>query len=285
MATLCAAGRRLPRRGNGCRRARGRSADRPVRLKRADGSVPRRPSRSNEVAFMVHMVGACAVTSSGADALRHRDLGAGAGFRKPRSSGRWPRGPRSTPRPVARWTVTRRPPRSTRSRASRGTPPPSCRRCRMTAARTASGPGDGLRRRAAARATVDAGAADPWRARSLDPHRCQPADLGRCLPDRPQQLTAVRLPGTGHFPTMARGAEGEEAAPISPDYEALLPLASAAYTDSLTDSLTGDSIITWQGASSALRLPARVVSEATGASPRTVERWRAGMGPRRTGAG
>ncbi|HKO32735.1 MAG TPA: alpha/beta hydrolase [Candidatus Limnocylindria bacterium] len=40
--------------------------------------------------------------------------------------------------------------------------------------------------------------------------------------DRPQQLTAVRLPGTGHFPTMARGAEGEEAAPVSPDYEALL---------------------------------------------------------------
>lgn len=30
------------------------------------------------------------------------------------------------------------------------------------------------------------------------------------------------------------------------------------------------------------RLPARVVSEATGASPRTVERWRAGYGPRRT---
>ena len=29
------------------------------------------------------------------------------------------------------------------------------------------------------------------------------------------------------------------------------------------------------------RLPARVVSEATGANPRTVERWRAGMGPRR----
>ena len=40
--------------------------------------------------------------------------------------------------------------------------------------------------------------------------------------DRPQRLTAVRLPGTGHFPTMARGAEGEEAAPMSPDYEALL---------------------------------------------------------------
>ena len=40
--------------------------------------------------------------------------------------------------------------------------------------------------------------------------------------DRPQQLTAVRLPGTGHYPTMARGAAGEEAAPISPDYEALL---------------------------------------------------------------
>jgi pimeloyl-ACP methyl ester carboxylesterase len=40
--------------------------------------------------------------------------------------------------------------------------------------------------------------------------------------DRSQLLTAVRLPGTGHFPTMARGAEGEEAAPMSPDYEALL---------------------------------------------------------------
>ncbi|HEY8180458.1 MAG TPA: alpha/beta fold hydrolase [Candidatus Limnocylindria bacterium] len=40
--------------------------------------------------------------------------------------------------------------------------------------------------------------------------------------DRPDRLTAVRLPGTGHFPTMARGAEGEEAAPMSPDYEALL---------------------------------------------------------------
>ena len=40
--------------------------------------------------------------------------------------------------------------------------------------------------------------------------------------DHPLQLTAVRLPGTGHFPTMARGADGEEAAPISPDYEALL---------------------------------------------------------------
>jgi pimeloyl-ACP methyl ester carboxylesterase len=40
--------------------------------------------------------------------------------------------------------------------------------------------------------------------------------------ERPQQLSAVRLPGTGHFPTLARGAEGEEAAPISPDYEALL---------------------------------------------------------------
>ena len=30
------------------------------------------------------------------------------------------------------------------------------------------------------------------------------------------------------------------------------------------------------------RLPARVVSEATGANERTVERWRAGVGPRRT---
>lgn len=29
------------------------------------------------------------------------------------------------------------------------------------------------------------------------------------------------------------------------------------------------------------RLPARVVSEATGANQRTVERWRAGIGPRR----
>ncbi|HEX6475173.1 MAG TPA: alpha/beta fold hydrolase [Candidatus Limnocylindria bacterium] len=40
--------------------------------------------------------------------------------------------------------------------------------------------------------------------------------------EHPQQLTAVRLPGTGHYPTLARGAEGEQAAPISPDYEALL---------------------------------------------------------------
>lgn len=40
--------------------------------------------------------------------------------------------------------------------------------------------------------------------------------------ERPRQLSAVRIPGTGHFPTLARGAEGEEAAPISPDYEALL---------------------------------------------------------------
>jgi pimeloyl-ACP methyl ester carboxylesterase len=40
--------------------------------------------------------------------------------------------------------------------------------------------------------------------------------------DHPQLLTAVRLPGTGHYPTLARGADGEEAAPISPDYEALL---------------------------------------------------------------
>jgi hypothetical protein len=30
------------------------------------------------------------------------------------------------------------------------------------------------------------------------------------------------------------------------------------------------------------RLPTRVVSEATGANQRTVERWRAGVGPRRT---
>jgi pimeloyl-ACP methyl ester carboxylesterase len=40
--------------------------------------------------------------------------------------------------------------------------------------------------------------------------------------ERPHQLSAVRLPGTGHFPSLAGGAEGEEAAPISPDYEALL---------------------------------------------------------------
>ena len=40
--------------------------------------------------------------------------------------------------------------------------------------------------------------------------------------DRAQLLTAVRLPGTGHLPTLAGGGEGEEAAPISPDYEALL---------------------------------------------------------------
>ena len=57
--------------------------------------------------------------------------------------------------------------------------------------------------------------------------RWTPIDASRriwddAFQDRPQQLTAVRLPGTGHFPTMARGAAGEEAAPISPDYEALL---------------------------------------------------------------
>ena len=40
--------------------------------------------------------------------------------------------------------------------------------------------------------------------------------------DHLQQLTAVRLRGTGHYPTLARGADGEQAAPISPDYEALL---------------------------------------------------------------
>ncbi len=40
--------------------------------------------------------------------------------------------------------------------------------------------------------------------------------------DRGQWLTALRLAGTGHFPTLAQGKEGEEAAPISPDYEALM---------------------------------------------------------------
>ncbi|HEY7464939.1 MAG TPA: alpha/beta hydrolase [Candidatus Limnocylindria bacterium] len=40
--------------------------------------------------------------------------------------------------------------------------------------------------------------------------------------DRAELLTAVRIAGTGHFPTLAGGREGEELAPISPDYEALL---------------------------------------------------------------
>jgi hypothetical protein len=40
--------------------------------------------------------------------------------------------------------------------------------------------------------------------------------------DHPDRLTAVRLAGTGHLPTLGRGREGEEAAPMSPDYEALL---------------------------------------------------------------
>jgi pimeloyl-ACP methyl ester carboxylesterase len=35
-------------------------------------------------------------------------------------------------------------------------------------------------------------------------------------------LEAVLLPGTGHFPTLANGLDGEETAPISADYEALL---------------------------------------------------------------
>jgi hypothetical protein len=38
----------------------------------------------------------------------------------------------------------------------------------------------------------------------------------------PDLLTMVRVPGTGHFPTAARGAEGEEAAPISAAYELVL---------------------------------------------------------------
>ncbi|HET7520006.1 MAG TPA: alpha/beta hydrolase [Candidatus Limnocylindria bacterium] len=40
--------------------------------------------------------------------------------------------------------------------------------------------------------------------------------------ERAELLSAVRIAGTGHYPTLAGGAEGEEAAPISPDYEALL---------------------------------------------------------------
>lgn len=40
--------------------------------------------------------------------------------------------------------------------------------------------------------------------------------------ERAELLSAVRLAGTGHYPTLAGGAEGEDAAPISPDYEALL---------------------------------------------------------------
>ncbi|HEX6655133.1 MAG TPA: alpha/beta hydrolase, partial [Candidatus Limnocylindria bacterium] len=39
---------------------------------------------------------------------------------------------------------------------------------------------------------------------------------------RQDLLTAEQLPGTGHFPTLANGMDGEEDAPISPDYEALL---------------------------------------------------------------
>ncbi len=38
----------------------------------------------------------------------------------------------------------------------------------------------------------------------------------------PERLTTVRLPGTGHYPTLARGQDGEEDAPISPDYEAIV---------------------------------------------------------------
>jgi pimeloyl-ACP methyl ester carboxylesterase len=40
--------------------------------------------------------------------------------------------------------------------------------------------------------------------------------------DRVALLTMVRIPGTGHYPTLAKGLAGEEMAPISPDYEALL---------------------------------------------------------------
>ncbi len=38
----------------------------------------------------------------------------------------------------------------------------------------------------------------------------------------PDRLTTVRLPGTGHYPTLAAGREGEEDAPISPDYESVV---------------------------------------------------------------
>jgi pimeloyl-ACP methyl ester carboxylesterase len=39
---------------------------------------------------------------------------------------------------------------------------------------------------------------------------------------RSDQLSTARIPGTGHFPTLARGQEGEDLAPFSPDYEALV---------------------------------------------------------------
>jgi pimeloyl-ACP methyl ester carboxylesterase len=39
---------------------------------------------------------------------------------------------------------------------------------------------------------------------------------------RSGELRAEQLAGTGHFPTLANGEDGEEHAPISPDYEALL---------------------------------------------------------------
>jgi hypothetical protein len=38
----------------------------------------------------------------------------------------------------------------------------------------------------------------------------------------PDRLTTIRLPGTGHYPTLADGKDGEEDAPISPEYEAIV---------------------------------------------------------------
>jgi pimeloyl-ACP methyl ester carboxylesterase len=38
----------------------------------------------------------------------------------------------------------------------------------------------------------------------------------------PDRLTTVRLPGFGHYPTLANGEDGEDGAPISPEYEAVV---------------------------------------------------------------
>ena len=55
---------------------------------------------------------------------------------------------------------------------------------------------------------------------------------------RPGLLTAMQLPGTGHFPTLGNGTDGEEEAPISPDYEALL-LRWLRRVTAATDVFTG----------------------------------------------
>ena len=193
------------------RSTRARSAS--TATARAAGSARRPPRAPSAVAFMV-LVGACAVTP--ADQMRYATAIVAARRRRI--------GEREVERALATRAAVDA---ATRGDMDRGEAAaqvrgrggravvrswPSSRRYRTTAmARPASGAWrwTTTSRRLLARLD-DAGAADPRRARPLDAHRGQPGACGATpIRDRPQRLTAVRLPGTGHFPTMARGAAGE----------------------------------------------------------------------------